>query len=204
MIEDDYGLRPEPSDEVFEEPVVPNTFVEDPFDEPDKDFLKAPRRKPHAATYEQRVRGSLNNVMRVCLADPRTMPDGAALIMYGTQFSRAMGDWAAENEYVRKGIDFIAGGTESPGAMAVAAFLPLALQILRNHEANVKAEVPVKRIKIPFTKRYLNVRLKLRLGKRLRNMTNDPQEFTQWVLGNPAIREALKKQGIRFPGDDVD
>lgn len=198
-------LHVEPSDELFESPEVSKDFVDDEtYDKPDGDFLKSGRRKRGAAEYENKVKGSLNNVMRMCLASQSTVPDAAALIAYGSNFSRAMGDWAADNEMVRKGIDFLAGGTESPGAVAIATGLPIVLQILRNHETSAKAEVPVKRIRIPFTKRYLTVKFKIRLGKRLRNMTNDPQEFTHWVFSNPDIRQALKKQGIQLAGEDVD
>lgn len=192
-------LEFEPSDQLFDqEPPDPELIEREQYDEPDKNFFKGARRKPGSADYENKVKSALNDVMRICIASPTTEPDAAALIMYGSQFSRAMGDLAAENEWVRKGIDFVAGGTTSPIGMAIATGMPLVLQILRNHESKLKADIPTKRIKIPFTKRYLTIKLRVNLGKRLRNMTNDPQEFRHWVLDNPAIREALKKQGIQF------
>jgi hypothetical protein len=132
--------------------------------------------------------------MRVTIQNPATVPDAAAIIMYGPDVSRSMGDLAAHDIRVRRAIDFISDGADNPYFAAVAALAPLALQILRNHEPVAEVS-PVRKIRIPFTKRFFTIKFKIKLGK-LRNMSNDPQEFTAHVLSNEGIVNELQRQGI--------
>jgi hypothetical protein len=190
------GVQPQPVDDFVEPPPLSDDMGREDYTEPDADFLKNPRRKRHAVEYENKVKSTLMMGTRFLFDNPNTVPDAATLIMYGPNFSRAMGDWAAEEPWVRKSIDFIAGGANNPGAAAMAALIPMALQILRNHEPVAEVVQP-KRIRIPFTKRYISIKFRIKLGK-LRNLTNDPKAFTEHVLGNPQIRENLAKQGINL------
>lgn len=188
-------IRPEPSDDILDEPELTDDMLKEDYTEPKAEFLGKDKRRPYSVQYERKVKGVLNGLMRGALSNPHTVPDAAAIIMYGPTFSETMGDWAASDARVRKAIDFITTGTENPAIAAMVAFAPLVLQIIRNHEP--VAEVEPRRIRIPFTKKYIRLRFKVKLGK-LRNMTNDPHEFTHWVLSNPKIQEALSKQGIQF------
>lgn len=189
------GIRPEPTGDILDEPELTDDMLREEFTEPKSEFLGKDKRKPYSVQYEKKVKGVLNGIMRGALSNPHTVPDAAAIIMYGPTISETMGDWAASDVRVRKAVDFITSGTDNPAIAAMFAFAPLILQVLRNHEP--VAEVEPRRIRIPFTKKYIRLRFKVKLGK-LRNMTNDPREFTQWVLSNPKIQEGLAKQGIQF------
>lgn len=162
-------------------------------DEPDATFIKKPRRDRNAAAYEKKVKNLLNAGMRLTIQNPATIPDAAALIMYGGELSRTMGDLAAKDPWVRRSIDFISGGADNPYLAVIAAATPLVLQLLRNHEP--VAEMPVRRIRIPFTKRELRIKFRIKLGK-LRNLSNDPQQFTAHVLSNADVQAELQRQGI--------
>jgi len=167
--------------------------AEPEYDYPDPQFVKAARRRPHAAAYQSKVHTVLHMGMQYTLSNHATVPDGAALIQYGPAFEHAMGDWAAEDKRVAKAIDFIAGGTTTPAMAAVMAAIPLVLQVIRNHEP--EAEVSKKSLKIWRWTLPIKVKFRIKL-KRLRPMTNDPEAFTNHVLGNAKIREMLEKQGI--------
>lgn len=175
----------------IEEPVP---FEAINYTEPDEKFVKAPRRPPHARVYELKVVKALDTGMRLAIQNPDTVADAAAIIMYGPSFSSAMGDWAARDSRVRRAIDFITEGADNPAAAAVLALLPMALQVLRNHEPIVEAEP--RTWKLRFRKHIISIRLRLKLG-RLRNLTNDPEDFATHVFSNPAITDALNKRGIQ-------
>jgi hypothetical protein len=166
----------------------------EPPDEPDAGFIKQGRRDRYAVQYEKKVKTLLNTGMRITIQNPNTVADAAALIMYGPDVARTVGDLAAKDPWVRKAVDFVAGGADNPYMAVLAAVTPLVLQVLRNHEPVV--ETP-KQFRIPFTKRVITIRFKLKLGK-LRNLSNDPAEFATHVLSNEDIQTELAKQGIMF------
>jgi hypothetical protein len=186
-------LAPDP--EFMRPPDSDDEMVDEDYTNPDATFLKTGKRKPYAVQYQNKVKEILTTTWKILITNPPTVPDAAAIIMHGSDLSRAAGDWAASDARVRKAIDFIAGGTENPALAFAAAALPMALQMLRNHEPS--AEVEPRRIRIPFTKKHLRIKFRIKLGKKLRNLTNDPRAFTAHVLSNPEIQAELLKQGIK-------
>lgn len=180
------------------------------YDQPDSSFVTGDKRSPTAKTYERKTRKVLNAVFRQAVVHESTVPDAAAIIMYGPQFAEKLGDLAAHDVRVRRGIDMITEGSENPYlAFAVAAF-PLVTQVWRNHEESLSPtgavqaikqsrarakEKPTRQIKIPFTKRFLRIRFRLSFAG-LRNMTNDPNALASYVFSNQEILDSMAKAGI--------
>jgi hypothetical protein len=133
--------------------------------------------------------------MRALAAKPNTVSDAAAIIQHGPIVASKLGDLADQDEHVRKAVDFITAGTENPYVSLALAALPLAAQIIRNHETDdLSRHVQVR---IPFTKRTLKLPLKLRLKNPfLRSVTQRPDVLSETTFGNPAIAEALASQNI--------
>lgn len=202
------GITPE---EVAAEELPPEEFLnagmgapeeaaqEQSYDVPDPNFVKTPRRKNGAPAYEKKVAGLLNVPLRFAATNPATVPDAAALAMYGPRIAHAWGDAAANDERIARAIDFLTTGTENPLAAAITATAPLVLQIIRNHEPQL--ETKQRGIRIPFTKgkRTFSLRFGVKLG-RIRPLTHDPDAFTDYVFGNPAMQAALRKNGIDVAG----
>lgn len=174
------------------EPSEPS-MAEPTYDVPDPNFVKAGRRKPHAAAYQNKVHDVLHMGMLLTLGNSATVPDGAAIIQYGPKLEHALGDWAAEDKRVARAIDFISGGTTTPAMAAISAAIPLALQIIRNHEP----EATVERKPLRIWKWTLPIKVKFRIKlKRLAPLTHKPEKLTEWVFGREEVRTALAKQGI--------
>lgn len=155
-----------------------------------------PERTERAKQYESKTNGLLNILMKVCLASPNTVADGAAIIEYGEAFSSKLGDLADQNVKVRRGIDLITSGTDNPYFGVIAAALPLFMQIARNHE---NTEVRTERhLKIPFTKRSIRIPFgfKIKLSKRVKAVTLDPELLMISTFTNPEIARALQEQKI--------
>lgn len=157
-------------------------------------IAEAPQRTTRAKKYEDKISTLLNTVMRATAGSEKTVADAAAIITHGPVFASKAGDLADEDERVRRAIDFVTSGTDNAYAAFLLAGIPLAVQILRNHET----EAPVKvGIKIPFTKRTFKIPFRLRLrNPMLRSLTQHPKSLTEAVFSNPAIREALEKQQV--------
>jgi len=156
----------------------------------------ASERTKRAEEYEKKTNGIFNFIMQQCLASSNTVADGAAIIQYGEPFASKLGDLADQNDKVRRGIDLITSGTENPYLALVAAALPLAAQILRNHE---NTELTTERyIRIPFTKRQFRIpfKLKIRISPRVRAMTAPPENLMMATFMNPEIAAALEKMQI--------
>ena len=140
--------------------------------------------------------------MRATAGSEKTLPDAAALLMHGPIIASKTGDLADQDERVRKMVDMISSGTENPYIALAMAALPLAVQIVRNHET----ETPVRvGIRIPFTKgkRSLNFPFKMRLKNPvLRSATYSAPDITSMVFNNPAVREMLMAQRVEvaYPG----
>lgn len=172
---------------------MPEAKPDDTFDYPDSKFIPKQTRPSGAVKYERKTRALLNIAMRSTVESPQTVADAAAIIMYGPTLAEKMGNLAATDERVARGIDFITEGTENPYAAVAFATFPLVLQVLRNHEPQI--EIKPRGIKIPFSKgKRLNFKFGVKLGK-LRRITNDPEAFTKHVM-NPEILDALRKQGV--------
>jgi hypothetical protein len=180
------------------------------YDQPDSEFVQKNYRGPVAKKYEKRVKSVLNVVFRQSIARESTVPDAAAILMYGPQFCEKAGDLANHDPRVRRGIDMLMEGSENPYLAFGLAATPLILQLWRNHEdqlnpkgavsairqsrAKAKEREP-KRLKIPFTKRHIEFRFKLQMPA-IRNLTNEPTALALHVFSNPEILLAMQKAGI--------
>jgi hypothetical protein len=184
------------------------------YDEPASDFVQPSTRGPVAKRYQKKIKTVLNTIFRQTVAHEAAVPDAAAILMYGPAFSEKWGDLAAHDARVRKAIDMVLDGSENPYLAAAIATMPLLLQVYRNHEDALSPKGAVeavrqsrkrakerepKRIRIPFTKRYMEFRFRLRVPA-VQNMTNDPQQLAAYVFNNPDIIRAMQKAGIETIG----
>lgn len=182
----------------------------DEYDQPDGEFLEKEWRSPVAKRYEKKLKKNLNTIFRAAIAHEATVPDAAAILLYGPDFCEKWGNLAATDKRVRRGIDWLADGTENPYLAAAIATLPLVMQLYRNHEeslsptAAVKAvkasrarakDRPGRQIRIPFTKRAITIRFRIAAGA-IQNLTNDPVALTNHVFGNPDVIQSLQNSGI--------
>lgn len=163
-------------------------------DVPANPIAATKKRSKRAEEYEGKTTGLLNMAMQMCLQNENTHADAAALIHHGPAFASKLGDLADTDERVRKGLDLITSGSENPYIALTMATLPLAAQILRNHET----PGPEKRtfgLKLPFTKRTLSLKLRFKLKNPfLRSMTAPPEQLKSTIFSNPAVLAALKTQ----------
>lgn len=169
-----------------------------PLDDVDPELLNERKRTPKAKQYERKAKGLFSVAVKVTVGNPATVADSAALLMHGPNVAEKLGDLAADNARVARALDMLTDQTENAATALIIAAAPLALQIIRNHEGSL-TDSPARAersIRIPFSKRRLRLRFKLRLPKRARNLTNDPQQLSVHVFSNPQIQEALRKQGI--------
>lgn len=158
--------------------------------------VDAPKRSERAQEYEKRVGGMLNSAMKGLAEKESTVPDAAAIILLGPAFASKLGDLADEDAKVRTAIDFVTSGTGNPYIALAFAALPLAAQIIRNHETDNAVNMAVK---VPFTKRRFNVPFKIKLRNPfLRGMTNEPTALANSVFTDPRITEALTSQGVNL------
>src|SRR6516162_143891 len=188
--------------------------IEGTYDEPDEGFVQPSVRGRTAKTYEKKIKTVMNAIFRQTVAHQATVPDAATILMHGPDFAEKWGDLAEHDKRVRRGIDMILDGTENPYIAVVIPTAALLLQLYRNHEdalspsgaveaikksrARVKEREP-KRVRIPFTKRYLEFRWKLNMPA-VRNMTNEPQQLAAYVFNNPAVIASMQKAGIETIG----
>jgi hypothetical protein len=173
---------------------LPNVDVEDKADEPDTSLIDPPKRKPGAIKYEKKVHGLFNTGFHLTVRQPRTIADAAAILMYGPEISKSVGDLAAENANVARAVDMITDTTENAALSLVFAAVPFVAQVLRNHEPTAPVESR-KGIRIPFTQRVIRFKFNLKF-KQLRNFSHDPNSLTAHVFTQPAVVEKLNKQGI--------
>jgi hypothetical protein len=184
------------------------------YDEPVAGFVESVRRPPRAKQYQNKARKFLNVIMRSAVQHESTVPDAAAIIMYGPDFCEKLGDLANHDAKVRRGVDFIMEGAENPYLAFAIAALPMAAQVYRNHQSEMapraivesvkrgRAEAkdrPGRQIRIPFTKRTISVRLRIHFPS-VDNFSNEPDALTHYVFGDEKIAAALKKAGIEVAG----
>jgi hypothetical protein len=142
------------------------------------------------------MRGLFQFGFQTTVRNKKTQADAATILMYGPDISRATGMLADQNEWVAKAIDMMTDTTENAAAALMMAAIPFALQIARNHEPTADVET-VRGIKIPFTKRTINVRFHYKL-RRTRKFTYPPDEVKAYVFSNEMVKAKLEKQGIKL------
>ena len=82
--------------------------------------------------------------------------------------------------------------------MLAVATIPLAMQLVRNHEKALTKEVR-PHIRIPFTKREIRLPFKFNFKlKFVKTYTAEPETLTSHVFGNPLIVEAFAKRDIKI------
>jgi hypothetical protein len=180
------------------------------YDEPAPGFVEPSRRPPRAKQYQKKVQKFLNTLMRSAAQHPSTVPDAAAIIMYGPDFCEKLGDLANHDARVRRGVDFIMEGAENPYLAFAIAALPMAAQVYRNHQQEMAPRAivesvkrgraaakdqPGRKIRIPFTKRTISVRFRIHFPS-VENFSNEPTALTEYVFGDEKIKAALVKAGI--------
>lgn len=165
--------------------------------EPDEAFVQEVKETPRAARYRKKTVRGLNFLFKNLAGSPGTSADAAAIVEYGPQVAKAVGNLCDKDDRVRRAVDFITDdGIENPYVLVVAAALPLVFQLVRNHEPAIEKFAGLK-LRIPFTKRELRIPFKLKLKFTLVNRNSyPPTQMMQHVFGNPVIAEALAKQEI--------
>lgn len=158
-------------------------------------FVEQAEETARARKYRKSVANALGYLWRPLLGSPTTLPDGAAILAYGPDIAREAGKLADQDARARKVIDFVTEGTDNGYVALFAAALPLAIQLLRNHEDAIKPEV--RGIRIPRTKIQLKVRFGIKLG-RIRNLSYDPGYMANRVLSDEKLIAALAKQGLKI------
>jgi hypothetical protein len=184
------------------------------------EFIKRPK-TAMAREYEKKTQSALNTVMRFCVQSERTVPDAAAVIAYGDDFAAAVGDCADISKTLRQGIDIILS-PESPWLALAIAGLPLATQLIRNHQTELTAmQNGLKQRPDKATRKAMRVesranrpKIHFKLGKRqfeisvpvklkltfLMAQTVEPKKLEHGVFNNEQVVKALKKRGINVAG----
>jgi hypothetical protein len=183
------------------------TDPEQQYTEP-QNVAKEKKRSRKAQEYEAQVNTLVSAWFKASVGKPGTVADAAALSLYGPNLAEKTGDLAARDPRIGKFIDALNGGVENPYLAVIAAALPLALQLVRNHEPVLQPNPRLFRV--PFSKSKKNpdgrhVRLKkfgIKLGM-FRHQTDDPERLYKYVFEeSPQMRVAMESQGIaiaRFP-----
>jgi len=167
---------------------------------PSPEFVEEEKETARAKKYRLKVRHGINFLITGMVQSPATAPDAAALIYHGPNVSAAIGQLADYDDKVRKMIDFITDDTiDNPYILTAVTLLPLAVQLMRNHESVVE-QLPNKfRLRIPFTKRTIKLPVKFKFSlKWSRNISFEPKYLTFNVLGHPGVQENLRKRGINI------
>jgi hypothetical protein len=166
----------------------------------DKKLISGDRRKPGALKYEKKMRSVFRDLALMTVVNPRTQYDFAAITLHGPQAAEAIGDLAAVDSKVARGVDMLSEGASNPYVACIIACAPLALQIARNHE-DEEFSTPAG-IRIPFIKKTIRLpklRWRFKIGPKLRAIfTQDKQEIAQRVFTDPDVIEALKSRGVVF------
>lgn len=185
------AVEDHPYHPIFDMGDVPNPDDAE-FDTPDADTVKAGARARGAIKYEKKMQGLLQTAFASTVGISATVPDAAALLMHSPNIAKSVGDLAASDPKVARGIDFLTEGTDNAYLGVILATVPLVLQVIRNHEPSLEPEI--RGIKIPFTKRRFKIKFGIKLG-RIRNVTNDPKALYEHVFTDPKVVANLKKRG---------
>lgn len=194
------GLQAEEiPDTEFAAPNIPDdaaSLADEPYDSPDTGIITQRQRPQKAKTYERKVKSVLSAAFKVTASHPATVPDAAAILMYGPNLAEKAGDLAADEAWAARAIDFLTEGAENSKLAFASAAGIFALQILRNHEPSLQPNPDRKGFKIPFARgRRMKLKFGIKLG-RVRELTHEPTALSDYVFSNPAVMAALKKQGI--------
>lgn len=206
----DVSFDPDPTDvpendyEPDDEPQSGEQFFADflsadqPEVQPDAKLAEPKPRPPVARKYEKKVRGLFAFGIKVSVQHQKTVPDAATLLLFGPSVSEKLGDLAAVDSRIAHGIDMLTEQTESPTLALMMVGIPMILQLARNHESDIKRTEhrAVRSFRLPFTKKQIQFRFRLRLPRSLRARTEDPVVLARKVLLNPDVVAAFRKQGI--------
>jgi len=199
---DPFGANGKPA----EDPTAPD----ENYTQPDPNVAQEKKRTPTAKRYEAKMNGVMSSLFKASVNKPGYVADAAAISLYGGNFAEKVGDVAAHDPRIAKFLDTLDGGVDNPYLALVAAGLPFALQLIRNHEPQL--EPNVRLFRIPFSKSKKRPqgrtvtfkKLGIKLGF-LRHQTDDPERLYRYVFDeNPMMRPAMEAQKItvaRFPGD---
>ena len=192
------------------------------FDAPDLSTLIKGRRKTGAREYELKVKSALKSAAIGSLRQGN-IPDAAAIFRYGPGFAAATGDLCAANDKAKQAVDLLTSPENPYFAFAFVA-LPMLAQFFRNHERTL-GQIPDARkqakqrrrerklmddnrriatLHIPFMRREIKIRIGLRtnpfrgLVAGFHASSQPPEQLVTLVFSDPALQEALAKQGINI------
>jgi hypothetical protein len=186
---------------------------------PYADFMKVSE-SAEARAYRQRVESMLKagTLGAIRYGDFR---DAAALLHYGPDFAIGCGKLAAADKTAARALDMLSA-PDNPYAVFLMTAAPLIAQVFRNNREAIEhipagrrqwrqnraaakaaaAQQPAVEVSIPFTKRKLRFKLRVRFrpgilfGGIMKN-TQDPQTLTDKVFSDPDLLKVLAKQGYR-------
>lgn len=184
------------------------------------DFIKRPKTST-AREYEKKTEAALNSVMRFLAQNPKTVPDAATIIAYGDNFAAAVGEVAEISSSTRRMMDLVLS-PESPWLALAIAGIPMATQLMRNHEPGIqqvrtnlknrpsRADRKAARQESKATRPKITLNL---LGRQVRitvpfrfkfsfvmSQTVEPDKLADAVFKNEQVVKALKKRGIDVAG----
>jgi len=198
---EDIGLDDFTSEFLMPDPVEPESeeFPTQEMRAVSSDFIEPQTETARAKRYRIKVKRGLNFLLGITAQNPHTVADAAAIVEYGPQVSKAIGNLCDKDDKARRVIDFLTeDGIDNPYVLTIAALMPLAFQVVRNHEEALEKEFK-PHIRIPFTKRSIKFPFKfhLKLGF-VKAYTAPPDMITEHVFTNPAVLEALAKRDIKI------
>lgn len=192
------------------------------FDAPNyADFLKSAPNS-HAKQYEKKVQ-SMMKVGMVASLNNGNWADAATFIKHGPGVATAAGNLAAESKRVAQIIDMLTA-PDSPALMFAMVALPMASQILRNHEPEVKqvsatwrerraarkqaklsqVKSPAPPITVKIFKREVKIPIRIRV--KLPNLrqtlgavmapAQPPGALCEEVFNDASVVKALHKMGL--------
>lgn len=194
------------------------------FDAPDFSTLIKHSPSPQAKEYTAKVNSLLKAAVTTQLRSGN-IPDAAAILQHGPQFSQAVGDLTDTSDFAKRAVDILTA-PESPLFIFALTAGALGFQIYRNHEkeiatasltmrerramrkqAKASGEKVVREpaktvtVKLPFGRKItLNVRFKMpvisSVAKIFKSQTAEPSILVNTVFSDPKLQRALKAQGF--------
>lgn len=196
----DFGSLRSDAGELFTDVDEPQSPPED-FDSPDASVLGRPKPPRGALAYQKKARSLVSLATKLTLGNPRTLPDSAALVMYGPDLADKAGLLAVHDANFARAIDMLTEGAENPYLAMTMAAAPLVFQLIRNHEPIMEPQS--RGLPLPFLKdaggqpRRLRIKFGVKLGM-FRNLTHAPDLLTTHVFNDPNIQAALIAQGVNL------
>lgn len=183
-------------------------------------FLKTTE-TPRAKEYRNKTNSLLNTVLQARLGSPNGLADVSAILQRGPATAIHAGTFADNNESFRRMLDVITAPDNPAVAFAVTA-IPLVMQVLRNHEADIQdvkarraarrrmskderktAKAAKPRVEFKFMGRTWKMpfTFKVNIGNMLRMNTVPPDYLVSSVIGDPKVRAELSKRyGVKWDG----